>query len=78
MLKSDLDGSENESDGLSITVTAHILMGAVISLPWDVLQVPMAVSHLDLQSLLGPVCYLFHAGVVLVLMGKIISATQIS
>lgn len=61
-----------ESNSLSITVTAHILMGAVISLPWDVLQVPLAVSHLELQSLLGPMCYLFHAGVALVLVGEII------
>lgn len=69
MLTFDLDGTE--SDSLSIPVTAHILMEAVISLPWDVLQVPLAVSHLELQSLLGPMC-LFHAGVVLVLVGEII------
>ena len=72
MLTFDLDGSENEPDRLSITVTAHILMGAVISLPWDVLQVPLAVSHPELQSLLGPMCYLFHAGVALLLVGEII------
>lgn len=72
MLTFDLDDTENESDSLSITVKAHILMGAVISLPWDVLQAPLAVSHLKLQSLLGPMCYLFHSGVVLVLVGEII------
>lgn len=62
-----------DSDSLSITVSTHILMGAVISLPWDVLQVPLAASHLKLQSLLGPMCYLFHAGVALVLVGEIMS-----
>lgn len=65
MLTFDLDGAKDESDSLSITLTAHILMGLV-------LQVPLAVSHLELQSLLGPMCYLFHAGVVLVLAGEII------
>lgn len=63
MLTFDWDGTQNDS--LSITVTAQILMGAVISLPWDVLQVPLAVSHLDLQSLLGPMSYSFRAGVAL-------------
>lgn len=58
---------------LPITVTAHIVMGAVISLPWDVLQGPLAVSHLERQSLLGPMCYLVHAGVALVLVGAIMS-----
>lgn len=50
MLTFDLDHTENESDSLSITVTAHTLMGAVISLLWAVLQVPLAVSHLKLQT----------------------------
>lgn len=47
-------------------------MGAVISLPWDVLQVPLAASLLELQSPLGSMCYLFHAGVDLELVGEII------
>lgn len=53
MLTFDLDGTKNESDSLSITVTAHILMEAVISLPWDVLQVPLAVSHLATPVTVG-------------------------
>lgn len=65
MLTTDLDCTEDESDSLSTTVTAHILNGVV-------LQVPLAVSHLELQSLLGPMCYSFHADVVLVLVGEII------
>lgn len=68
----DSDGTENESDSPSITVTAHVLMGAVISLPWDVLQVPLAVSLLELQSPLGSMCYLFHAAMALKLVGEII------
>lgn len=72
MLAFDSDGTENESDSLSVTVTAHILMGAVIGLPWDVVQVPLAVTHFELQSLLVPMCYVFHAGVALRLVGEIV------
>ena len=72
MFAFDSDGTENESDSLSITARARTLMGAVIGLPWDVLQVPLAVSHLQLQSPSGPMCYLMHAGVAYVLLGEII------
>lgn len=54
-------GNKNGSDILPILVTAHIPMEAVTSLPWEGLQVPLAVSHLKLQSLSGTMRYLFHA-----------------
>lgn len=50
ILTFDLDHTENGADSLSITVTAHILMGAVISLLSAVLQVPLAVSHPKIQT----------------------------
>ena len=71
MLAFDLEGTENDSDSISITRRGHILMGAVISLPSDV-QVPLDVTHFDLESLLGLMCYLCHVGVVYELVGEII------
>lgn len=37
------------------------------------LQVPLDVSHFNLKSLLGLMCYLFHVAVVYVLVGEIMS-----
>lgn len=71
MLTFDLDGSENGSDSISITVTAHVLMGVVISLPWDVFTGPAGCQSFRPQVMWAYV-YLFHVGVVYVLVSEIV------
>lgn len=46
----DLEGTQNEPDSLSITLTGFRLMGVGVVLPWDILQVLMLVNHSNSQS----------------------------
>lgn len=56
----DLEGTQNEPDSLSITLTTLRLMGVGVGMPWDILQVPLLIIHPENQSL-SEVCVLFSS-----------------